>query len=95
LDGDFTASDIGDGKTMVVWSSAAQNFGVSMPAESVPGYLNGVSQLKYCVFDADGIPGAAATLNDYHCAVSLPRVTYDGGYRDSGTAASTGRVLAG
>ena len=76
FDFNLRASQIGGGKTLVVWSDLDRSYGDEEP-ESLGEALNH-ADLSYCVFDENGVPGEVRKLTGDYGYEGLPSIAYDG-----------------
>ena len=75
FDFNLRASQIGNGKTLVVWSDLDKSYGDTDP-ESLGEALNH-ADLSYCIFDENGVPGDVRKLTSDYGYEGLPSIAYD------------------
>ncbi|MBR4467021.1 MAG: Ig-like domain-containing protein, partial [Clostridia bacterium] len=69
------AARIGDGRVLAVWSSLDRSFG-DAEVESIGEMLN-CADIKYCVFDENGVPGEIGKLTSDYGFEGMPSIAYD------------------
>ena len=74
FDSNLTAAQIGDGRILVVWSDLDRSYGDS---EVELGEALNHTDLSYCIFDADGIPGEVRKLTNDEGCEGIPVIAYD------------------